>query len=368
MSANSQGKVDQLDFSDVWEAGAGAGPKITFTVPTEVADTRASKSGTELKNLLKQARAELNVVGVLGDQADDLLEPVEELVRDTTYWRLQSRGLIIFVAPGFFRAVRVPVEVDAHVTVGERFHLTPIAAVLATGGRCYVLALAKNGVRLFNSTRNSIDQLDLGAIPATFDDVIDELPEPELQVRSAGPGAVGYHGHGDNGDTDRLLTEKFITAVAKGVDQELGTARSQPLVLASVAEYLPIFRKVSRYPAIQDAVIAGNPEHTQPDKLRSDAWAILAESSRERETAAREQALAQVHSGRGSLDLAEICRAATEGRVDTLYLPEDLSRLSDPETAAFVDAAIFDVLQNSGSLRLLSDGDEPAQPMATFRY
>lgn len=368
MSANPQGRVDPLDFSDVWDAGAGQGPKITFTVPTEVADIGASKSGTVLKNLLKQARADLNVVGVPGKGADDLLEPVEGLVRDTTYWRLQSRGLIVFVAPGFFRAVRVPVVVEPNVTVGERFHLTPIAGVLATGGRCYILALAKKGVRLFDSTRNSIEQLPLGAIPATFDDVIEELPEPQLQGRSVGVGSVGYHGHGDNSDTERLLTERFISAVAKGVDQELGTARSQPLVLASVAEYLPVFRNASRYPVVQDAVIAGNPEHTHPDRLRSDAWAILADSSRAHDTVARERALAQIHSGRGSEDLAKICRAAAEGRVDALYLPEDLSRLSDPETAAFIDAAIFDVVQNSGTLRMLRDEDDTARAMATFRY
>src|SRR5699024_11802763 len=76
-------------------------------------------------------------------------------------------------------------------------------------------------------------------------------------------------------DTYRLLLKKYIPAVGQSIGTRLGTARSQLLVLAAVAEYLPIFKASCPYPAIFDGVIAGNPERALPDELRSAAWQLV---------------------------------------------------------------------------------------------
>lgn len=368
MTPNPQGQVDALDFSEVYQAGTKPGPKVTCYVPTEVASTQTAQSGTALNNLLKSARTQLLATGVSDSDADSILAPAAELVPDTTYWRLQSRGFAAFAAPGFFQAVRVPVEVAESVTVGERFHLLPLADVLAVGGRCYILALTKNSVRLFDAGRNTIEELSLGSIPSSFDDVIGELPEAELQGRSVGRGRLAYHGQSDNTDTEQQLTERFIAAVGKGVGAELGTARSQPLVLAAVAEYLAVFRESCPYPVIHDQVIAGSPERTNPDRLRSAAWRLLRDRAVKEENAERERAMNQVHAGRGAIDIAEIARAAADGKIHTLYLPRDASRLTTPDAPQLADQAILHTVRFSGTLRTLDEwhGDEEA--IATFRY
>src|SRR5699024_8294648 len=159
------------------------------------------------------------------------------LVTDSSYWRLQSRGLIVFLAEGFFLPVRVPIELGDSLTVGEEFNLLPLAPVLASDRKLYVLALAPNSVRLFDTTRNAID----------------ELPERELDVRSASAGAQGTPSfQGSGRDIDRFLLEKYIAAIGQAIGTRLGTARSQPLVLAAVAEYLPIFKASCPYPAVFD--------------------------------------------------------------------------------------------------------------------
>lgn len=368
MNANSQGTVDPLDFTAVFEAGADSGPKVTFTVPTDVSGTRADIAGGILANQVKQATARLGESGLSAAKAHDLLAPAAELAEDSSYWREQSRGLVIFIAPGFHQATRIPIEVPESVTVADRFHLLPLVPVLESGGKCYILALAKNAVRLFDATRNGIEQLPLGEIPASFDDVIGELPEKSLQFRSVGGGDVAFHGQGSSSDTETMLTEKFIHAVGKAVGVELGTARSQPLVLASVAEYLPVFRKACPYPAIHDQVIAGNPEHTHADQLRSDAWRLLGDSVARAEAAERDHALSLVHAGKGSIDLAETAQAASEGRVDTIYLPRDDHRLVTPDAPALADRAILDAVRASGAVRTLGDWPGGEEVIAVFRY
>lgn len=368
MTTNPQGIVDALDFSQLTAAAGHAGPKVTFSVPTEVRGTTGGTSAAVLAGQLRTAAAELEAAGTNRADAEALLAPIQELADDSSYWRRQSRGFVAFAAPGFHLAVRVPIEVEVGLTVADRFRVVPLVPLLESGGRTYILALSKNSVRLFEATRNAIEQLPQGGIPADFDAVVGELPEHQLQQRAVGGGHAAFHGHGGSDDTDSMLTEKFLRGVGEAVGAELGTARSQPLVLAAVAEYLPVFTAVCPYPAIHDAVIAGNPEHTSPDTLRSEAWRLLAERTAVAEAEEVERALSLVHNGKGSFDLAEVAQAAGEGRVDTLYLPRDARRLASPDAAALADAAVVDTVRNRGTVRTLGEWDRSDEVIATFRY
>lgn len=368
MTTDPQGIVDTLAFDTVVEADGSPGPKVTFYVPTEVGSTSADASAAILAAQLKTAASRLQEEGLSGAEVDDVLSPVRELCSDSTYWRRQSRGLVVFAAAGFHSATRIPIEVTDTVVVGEHFHVRPVVPVVENSGRAYVLALSKNSVRLFDATRNTIVQLPQGRIPNDFEEVIGDLPEPQLQHRPLGGGQAAFHGHGGADEADTMLTEKFLRAVGEAVAAELGTARSQPLVLASVAEYLSVFRSVCPYPVIHDEVIAGNPEHTTPDTLRSEAWKRLGARSAAVERDESERALTQAHNGRGSFDLAEISQAAGEGRVDTLFLPRDGQRLRSPDASALADEAVLATARARGTVRMWDDWQWSADAIATFRY
>lgn len=368
MTTNSQGTVDPLDFDAVFKRDEASGLKASFYIPTDVAGTKADKSANILKNHIKLASEQFLESGMSKSDTEAMFAPIADLVADSSYWRLQSRGLAVFVAPGFHLAVRIPLEVDESAMVAENFQVLPLVPILENDGKCYILALAKNSIRLFDATRNSIELLPLGTIPGSFDAVIGELPEQSLQSRAIGGGEAAFYGQGGSGETETMLTEKFIHAVAKAVGDELGTARSQPLVLASVAEYLPIFRNASLYPAVHDKVIAGNPEHKLPDELRSAAWKVLHEGEAARDAAERERALSLVHNGKGALDAAEIARAADEGRVDSLYLPRDGKRLVSATVRELANRAVLSTVRTSGTLRTLGGSDRDDEIIATLRY
>jgi hypothetical protein len=363
MSTTSQGTVDQLGLSDILTAGADAGPKVSVYVPTDPTGADGDIARRTLDACLKDAEKQLLATDVTPADVDALLSPLRESVADPLFWREQSRGLALFAGGGLHRVVRVPVEVAGSVTVGPVFHLLPLAADIEGFGRCYILALADNGVRLYESARNSIRELPLGSIPARLDDVV-EAPDHELQGRSTGQDTVAFHGHGGPGDDADVLTEEFLRKVADGVEQELGTARSMPLVLACVAEHLPVFRRVCSYPALVDEAIPGNPEHTDPGELRSAAWAIITRQRDARDARARENALTEVHQGRGTTDPAEAAVIAGEGRVDTLLVPRDAVPDDEVVTTA-LDRALADTLRHGGRLRTLTGTGEDV--IATFR-
>src|SRR5690625_3522636 len=172
MTRNSQGIVDSLDFSPVLERQNDEGVKLTFVVPTDVTGSNDALSVLTLKNQMREAKTKLVEQGSSESDAEKLLEPVAELAGDSSYWRLQSRSLVVFLSDGFFHPVRVPIELAAGLSVGERFNLLPLAPVLASDRRIYVLAIAKNSVRLFDSSRNVIEQMPLENVPASFDEVV----------------------------------------------------------------------------------------------------------------------------------------------------------------------------------------------------
>lgn len=367
VSHNSQGIVDPLDFGPVLEREGPSGLRLTFTVATDVTGQNDKASALTLKNLVRDAKSRLVESGHRDAAATALLEPVAALVDDTSFWRLQSRGLVVFLADGFFLPMRVPIELRDSLTVGEHFNMLPLAPVLASDRKLYVLALAQNSVRLFDATRNVIEELPLENVPGSFDEVIDELPERVIDVRSGSAGTDGTPSfQGSGGDIDRVLVEKYIRAVGQAIGVRLGTARSQLLVLASVAEYLPIFKASCPYPAIFDGVIAGNPEQAHAEDLRSAAWQLVNTETTAQEAGEQDRARSLAHAGKGSFDLAEIARMAADGRVDTLFLPRDDSAINAFESRDLANRALISTLRNSGVLRTLGEIDGDA--LATFRY
>src|SRR5699024_2059970 len=162
MTTTAQGIVDSLDFTDLFSREVGTSPKASFYVPTDVTGTKADRSATVLKNQINHAAERFHELGTSNGETESILSPIRELGCDSSCWRQQCRGLAIFAEAGFPSAVRITIEVEQSVVVDIRFDVLPLVPVLESGGKCYILALAKNSVRLFDATRNSIEQLPLG--------------------------------------------------------------------------------------------------------------------------------------------------------------------------------------------------------------
>ncbi|NJL29941.1 MAG: hypothetical protein HC897_19615 [Thermoanaerobaculia bacterium] len=364
--------------------------RVSILMPTHRAGAATQQDPTRLKNLLRQAEARLLELGISAGEAAALLTPAARLLTDPTFWRHQGDGLAIFLASGWQRVYRLPLRFKQRVTAGYHFAVKPLAPLLATDGRFYVLALSLHAVRLLEATRDGVRRLDLAGVPASFDEALGyQQYDSSLQAHSVssphqGRTAAAFHGHGDS-DEERFKDDvaRYFHLVAKALDGRL--ERGVPLVLAAVDSHFPLWRTAADLPELLEEGIPGNPEHLSDLELKQRAWQLVEPHF----LRARDQALARYEElkgfGRASHVLEEIVPAAHQGRVEALFVAVDPERWGrfDPTTGEvelheepldgdedLLDAAAFHTLAHRGAVFGLETAKVPDGSLAAavLRY
>jgi hypothetical protein len=358
------GDIDLVDLPTVTALAAHRAPVcVSMCLPTHPAGPATEQDPIRLKNLLRAADDVLRSQhGIARRDAAELLEPAAALASDRDFWRHQSDGLALYLAPGMLRALRVPLPLDESLQVGASFRLRPLLRLLSGDGHFYVLALAQNEVRLFEGTRFTMGELTLGPIPPDMETALaHEDPEAQLQVRAGGQAGM-FHGHGEGAEVDKQTLERFFRVVDRALRSRLGPDR-HPLVLACVGYYLPIFRSVSSYDGLADDCIAGSPEGRPVHVLQQQAWDIVGPLFEAARRVAEERLRAAVGVGRAAVGAADVVVAAYAGQVATLFLADDdpcwgrLTPSSAPEVHEAPENGDEDLLETAARTALTTNGD-----------
>jgi len=303
-------------------------PCLSLYLPTTHVGAETSQNMTRLKNLGRKAEGLLEEHGIGAREQGDFLKPVQGLLDDPTLWHSQDNGLALFAAPGFFRYCQLPVPVEEFATVQSCFYLVPLLCLIADDGRYLVLALGLGGTKLLQGTQHEIAEIPVEQMPKDLADAL-RFDEPEKQLQShtvpSGAGAGGdrhtavFHGHGvgtDDRKTDILRYFQQIDKALQGIVRD----EAVPLVLAGIEYLHPIYRGANSYRDLTDEGVKTNPDDLSEDELKGRAWEIVAPLVRQAQTQAIED-FGQLKAGeRASTNLADIIRAATDGRVATLFV------------------------------------------------
>jgi hypothetical protein len=352
--------VDLVTVDDVAALGSVAGPCVSVYMPTHRHGPETLQGPVRLRNLVDEAARELNDTDLSAEEADDLLAPMRSLIDDADFWQHQNDGLALFAARSGFSRFRLPLELVERVVVGSTFHVVPLVPLLSGGGRFFVLAVSQNAVRLFDASRHRIGELDPRPIPASMEEALaHEDPERQLQFRSGGGGTAEFHGHGVGDEVDKATLERYLQAVAHGVRERLGSA-DQPLVLASVAYYLPILRSVSSYPSIVDTAVEGNPEHRSAEELHAAAWPLVEDHFRAEIESDLERYGHATGTGMTATAADEVAAAAHEGRVDTLFV------VDAAPAELLIDRAVLDTLARGGRVIGVDQPLDAGSPVAAL--
>jgi len=359
---HGRGTIDLISTDDVRRLGSVAGPCVSVYMPTHQHGAETRQGAVRLRNLVAKAVDDLTRADIPVDEADELLAPLRSLIDDGEFWQHQSSGLVLFAAPGFFTYRRLPLDVVESVTVGTTFRVVPLVPLLSGDGRFFVLALSQNSVRLFDADRFRIGELDLGPVPTSIAEALaHEDPERELQVRAGGGGTALFHGHGAGDEVDKQRVERFIRAVDAGLSERIGDA-DRPLVLASVAYYLPILKSVSTYPTIMDAVVEGNPDHRTAEELHAAAWPVVEQRFTAESARAAERYREARGTGKAIDDVDQVFEAAVTGRVEALILTD-----GGPIDQR-VDRSVLDTLAHGGRVLAGSENLTERPLAALLRY
>jgi hypothetical protein len=366
------GHIDVVRSADLQELATHDGPCVSIFLPTARHGPDTLEGPVRLTNRLRQVDADLEASGVDRDTIDQVVGPLRALVDDAPFWQQQSDGLALYASPSLHRRFRVPLSFAESAVVGARFRLLPIWSLVAGDDLFFVISLSQNEVRVFEATRQSIDEVAPGPVPSSLAEALaHEDPERQLQSRSVGGSDVQYHGHGAGGETEKATLERYFRAVDSGVTALLGPTR-QPVVLACVDYYLPIFQSVTTLANLADTVISGNPEHRTPDELLAAARPIVEPMQATRQEAIAERFAALAGTGKTLTDVADIVTAANQGRVETILVHSDRRASGEPFPEVndrLTDLAVADVLAMGGNLSYVEHAVPTETPIAAIlRY
>lgn len=321
---------------------------ISLYMPTHRFRSDWSQNMTRFKNLLREAREQLEDQGHRDSEIDQILADAQQLLDRPGFWRGLSDGLAAFISADASEFYRLPLPFDEVAILEDRFHLKPLFPLIAANKRFYLLALSKNDVRLYQGTHQAISEVEAAEIPTDIVTAIqqyEEPPEQGLQMHSQGkPGTDGRadqmrHGHGSSEDQSREpknQVKRFFHRIDESVSDYIG-GQDAPLVLAGVSEYLPLYKGVNSYPhLVEDEIVAGNPERLSMDELHKEAWDVVESvlQSLQQEELDRFEDLHYQDGDLASDDFHEIIPACAYSRVETLFVPMGQYRWGrfDPDT------------------------------------
>lgn len=364
------------------------GPCVSVFLPTHRAGPQTGQDPIRLKNLLTEAEARLVETGVRAPVSKEILAPARDLFEEGLFWRYQADGLALFLAPGWWRSYRLPLELPELVVVAERFHLKPVLPLLAGDGRFYILALSQNEIRLLEATRQGVHQVDLEGVPGNLQEALrfDDLEKERLfhvTGREGGAAAV-FHGHGIGGEVDKERIGRYLRLVDSGLTQVLQDLQT-PLILAGVDYVRAIYRGVSHYPTLLEEGISGNLEHLRAEELHERAWALVEPVFRSGQEQAAARYLELAGTGLAVGGLEDVLPAAHHGRIEVLFVAlgqqrrgsfdQETGRITehrepDPGGEDLLDLAAVRTVLGGGTVYVVPGEDVPggATAAAILRY
>lgn len=286
---------------------------ITIYLSTTPLTQDIDQARISLKNLRREAMAQLEAAGVDKRRLWPIDEHLDDLADDDDFWACQAHSLAIFVTPDKMRLFRLANRLEDSVHVSDRFHLKPLLRATAFGHDAYVLDLAEGGVRLIDvPAAGPAEEIRIRDLPT---DAPDALGKASLNDR-----APKRRIQGDEGKAIHL--RQYVRMVDEAVHAALrGSAR--PVVVAAADPLRSMFLRESDLPQLAGIAFEGNSQHMTPGELGQAARPVL--DQLHQQELARLSALfhEREEAGRATAQLPRIARAATAGAVDTLLIDMD---------------------------------------------
>ncbi|MEN6616750.1 MAG: hypothetical protein ABFD12_09355, partial [Syntrophorhabdus sp.] len=305
---------------------------VSLYMPAFRKNPERQQNPIRYKNLFRKAQDALFARGLRADEVNDILDPGRPLINDDLFWSFyQSEGFCVFLSAGDISYFRLPVHFKESVTVGDRYYLKPLLTNVYNNSRFFVLAAGLGSVRLYQCTRNSINEIPLSKIPANYKEMLkysDIERGYEFHTHtppSTAKFAEGSHGQGGGEDGKRTEIEEYFKMIAHGVSDVICQDHA-PLLFAGLDEHFGMYRKANSYNfLIEDKCLAYDPERLSADELHAKTIPIMQVYFISIRNRAIESYRNRQGTGHTADTIQTILPAAFSGRVDTLFVSPDIS-------------------------------------------
>ena len=365
---------------------------VSIFIPTHRTgeEVLKGKDALNLKNQLKEIKSKLELQGMSVNEIETFIQPINDLVNDSVFWRYQSDGLAIFLSDNIFRKYTIPVHFEEFNYVSNEFYLKPVIPLLNGDGLFYLLTLKKDEVKFYEGTRHSVTEINIDdCVPSRLEDSVGydyEQENIQFRTQQGNKGVGSFHGQEDNDSKEKIELMQYFRDVDKGLMNILTDDQNTPLVVSCLDYYFPIYQKVNTYKTLFPQHISGNPGDKDISLLHEESWELLRPYFDKTRQDKREKFAELYGTGKASDNMEEIFPAVIEGKVDTLFLEnrEDIFGIYNPSTGeikiqeahqspniSLMNLLAMMVLKTGGTVYLQDKENMPAKSSkvnALFRY
>lgn len=278
---------------------------ITIILNTHRTFPNNEQDSLLLKNLIKEAESKL-LETYPKKKADELVEKINNLANDIDH-RYNLDSLVLFVNDDVAEFVRLAIEVEDRVVIGKRFAMRDLIRSLHSQKNYYVLVL-------------SIDEARL--IEASNEKVVKEFGFPfPFENRFA---QNTYNAEPSDASRITNLTSEFFNQLDKVVNE---TYKNNPLpILISTDEqnYHDYLQNADNPAPIFPEFLTRSRQTQSAQAIVTDAWEIVQNISEKQNKERKADLQSAVSANRFLSDTNEIFNAIKQGRVQTLFVEENL--------------------------------------------
>ncbi|MEJ7768374.1 MAG: hypothetical protein WKF89_11230 [Chitinophagaceae bacterium] len=347
----------------------------------------------KFKNHLQEAARRLAEKGHDEVFVKQLLEPGYDQVGNNDFWKVQTPGLAIFIARGYFKFIKMPVvPIEELLVIEPTFYVTPLVTIMTSKEYFYLLVLSKQCAKLFMADAWGMERVAVD-LPQSIEAVnkISGMDATTFRSGSNSPRAPrfsqegSYHGTGGRNPDgkDNLLV--YFEAVDDILWEQVLNKENVPLLLAAVEYEIPIYRKACDYHNIWPQALTGNREYQKTAELYQEAKEMMKPYFEQKVTKALQLYLNNSANGKTSSIAADVIPATYYSQVSHLFVTrgehiwgtfdETANELNFHDTPNeggkdLVDNAVVKTLSNGGEVFLLEREKMPAdtQIAAVMRF
>ena len=347
---------EKLSLEKLRGLASAAPPCISIVLlEREARDARIA-----FKDVLAQIRAKLTASASEHEIAS-LLDPLELAAANVIDSSKEPATFIFLRSPGVCESFRTRYLVGQPVAaVGECFQLRPLLALASKQLEFYILALKLNNTRLFKCTDHLCEAVRFpkhagtgaqGFVPGASQSSIRAEP---VHDRDHPENHLGHFYREIDRDVNALLKDGYPTLVVVGVEHEVA-----------------LFHRLTTYPSCVQPGIRGLPGDLGENDMYQQSLKLVRSATTGSARRALERFDKEIGTGHASADIQDIVRAASAGRVEHLFLPENGAIPSAVEDGAdLLNTAAVQTLRHGGDVQTLPETSMPSgSPIcAIFRY
>ncbi|MBC3387361.1 hypothetical protein [Pseudomonas sp. SWRI179] len=304
-------------------------PSLSLYMPTHRTFPERSQDPIRYKNLVRDLQAQLEQQHPDLDGAP-LLQSFHALVDDQDFWNSNRDGIAVFGARDYFKVIAVNQRLPQRAVANSHPYLKPLLRLVQSTDRYQALCLTRNEVWLYEGSSEQLEKIELAEqVPRNQNEALgDELTPGNQQgfpngfSRSGERGDAMMHEAAGGGKQDEinLDRERFFRVVDKAILQYHSQPSGLPMILVALPENQAVFRAVSHNSQLLAQGIEIDPSRLGVEALRVHCSKLMAHSYADHVVDSLNRYGIAVGQGRALDNLADVAKAAWEGRVALLLV------------------------------------------------